>query len=183
VDLHGGSIVAESKGEGEGSTFTITLPAYTEPIVASTAVMHADPAPSLQGVRILIVDDDPDSLAVLENTFSEHGAKVIEAHSAAEALQVISGDRPDLLVSDIGMPGQDGYQLMLTIAAAEKGKPPLPAIALTGYASQKDRERALAVGYRIHMAKPFEPSEIVRAAEQLLPDRTNRINSTTDVRK
>ena len=81
------------------------------------------------------------------------------------------------------MPGQDGYELMLRIAATEKGKPPLPAIALTGYASQKDRERALAVGYKIHMAKPFEPSEIVRAAEQLLPDRMKRKGSITYVRK
>jgi CheY-like chemotaxis protein len=130
--------------------------------------MHSTTDPSLRGRRILIVDDDKDTLTVLDNVLSERGATVIAARSAAAALDVMSSDQVDVLISDIGMPGQDGYELMLKIVAARKGKPMLPAIALTGYASQKDRERALAAGYNIHMVKPFEPADIVSAVERLL---------------
>jgi len=171
VDLHGGSVLAESLGEGHGATFTITLPAYSEHIGSTPAVTNIGIDPLLRGTRILIVDDDKDTLTVLDNVLTDRGATVIAVGSAAAALDVMSSDQADVLISDIGMPGQDGYELMLKIVAARKGKSMLPAIALTGYASQKDRERALDVGYHIHMVKPFDPRELVSAVERLLRQR------------
>ena len=163
VELHRGSILAESPGEDRGATFTVTLPlsaAVKGSNRESPDVTHA----LLAGLHILAVDDDRDSLVVLARILEEYGATVTAVTSATEAIETIAKNQPDILVSDIGMPGHDGYQLLRDIFAVRR----IPAIALTGYASQQDRERAFAVGYRAHFSKPFEPAELVRSIETLV---------------
>jgi CheY-like chemotaxis protein len=110
------------------------------------------------------VDDDGDSLSFLAKILEQYGATVTAITSATEAIESIATNEPDILVSDIGMPGQDGYQLLRDILAVRR----IPAIALTGYASQQDRERAFQAGYRAHFSKPFEPVELVRSIESLV---------------
>jgi signal transduction histidine kinase/ActR/RegA family two-component response regulator len=167
VELHGGKVRAESEGLGRGATITIILPCYTErgesPATSSAAV----PGRILDGLRVLAVDDDPDTLFLVQNVLREHGATVVAVNSSAAALEVIKADRPDVLVSDIGMPGQNGYDLLRNALAARQDAGPLPAIALTGYAGQKDRESAFAAGYQAHLVKPFEPAELVHSIEKL----------------
>ena len=164
VELHGGRVKAESAGEGRGATFTITFPVAVNRGEATRGV--ATPiAPLLNGVRVLAVDDDEDSLAVLDCVLRLYGATVVAVSSSEAALQALKTQELDVLVSDIGMPGQDGYDLLRNVIST--GRASLPALALTGYASQKDRERAFAVGYQAHLVKPFEPLELVRSIKQL----------------
>ncbi len=179
VELHGGRIRAESEGLGQGSTFTVDLPLAQE---------RRDPARAeerrreierrrgrssdrvrLDGVHILLVEDDDDSRKLLGTMLKRYGARVTSTKSAAEALDVFSKELPDVLISDIGMPDQDGYDLIRKLRGlpAEKGGQ-TPAIALTGYASRKDREHALAAGYHKHMAKPIEQSEMIAAIASLI---------------
>ena len=165
VELHGGTVKAESAGEGQGTTITITLPLAVERSdtkAAATPVI----APVLEGLRVLAVDDDEDSLCILEYVLRQYGATVFAVNSSDAALEIVKTHQPDVLVSDIGMPGRDGYELLRRLIA-RRNSAPLAAIALTGYASQQDRERALAVGYHAHLAKPFEPVELVRSIKQV----------------
>jgi signal transduction histidine kinase/CheY-like chemotaxis protein len=169
VELHGGTIEARSDGEGKGSTFTVTLPLAirgepAHPPSPSETVIE----PTLAGVRILAVDDDSDSLTLLGTILRDYGATVIAVNSAKDAIEVFKKEVPHVLVSDIGMPEQDGYDLLQRIRAISSGGEPIPAIALSGYASAKDREQALSSGYRAHLAKPFEPIELVRSIENLV---------------
>ena len=177
VELHGGSISAESSGLGEGSVFTVELPLAEE---------RRDPARAeerreverrrsrkgsirLDGVHVLLVEDDDDSRKLLGAILKRHGARVTATKSVAEALSVFPTDVPDLLVSDIGMPDEDGYELIRKLRALppERGGQ-IPAIALTGYASRKDRERALAAGYNQHIAKPIEQADMISALAALI---------------
>jgi signal transduction histidine kinase/ActR/RegA family two-component response regulator len=174
VELHGGTVTAESAGEGSGATFTIKLPAVSGRRDALRGVT-TPVAPLLKGLRVLAVDDDQDSLGVLECVLGQYGATVTAVTSSDAALQAVQVEKPDILVSDIGMPGQDGYDLLRNLIAS--GHSSIPAIALTGYASQKDREQAFAVGYQIHLVKPFEPFELVRSIKQLALRRgANHVN-------
>ena len=120
----------------------------------------------LEGLRVLAVDDDEDSLCILEYVLRQYGATVFAVNSSDAALEIVKIHQPDVLVSDIGMPGRDGYELLRSLIA-RRNSTPLAAIALTGYASQQDRERALAVGYHAHLVKPFEPVELVRSIKQV----------------
>lgn len=125
-------------------------------------------APRLQGVTVLVVDDDADARNVMQRILGDSGASVITASSAAEALQVLPHARPTLLVSDIGMPGEDGYDLIRRLRAlpgSEGGK--TPAVALTAFARSEDRQRALRAGYQIHVTKPVEPSELLTVCASL----------------
>ena len=173
VELHGGSIGAESDGVGQGSLFTVDLPLAEErrdPARAEERRREGDRRRSrkgsvrLDGVHVLLVEDDDDSRKLLGTMLKRHGARVTSTKSAAEALQVFADDLPDILISDIGMPDEDGYEFIrkLRELPPEKGGR-TPAIALTGYASRKDRERALGAGYHQHMAKPIEQADMIAA--------------------
>ena len=177
VEQHGGSVAAESGGEGAGATFAIELPvspahvnfeeaAFSSHVKEKPAPQHA-PA-GLRGIRVLIVDDQEDAREFLAAALGQHGAQVIIAASAHEALRLVRSERPHVLISDIGMPGADGYTLIREIRnRSESHAHALPAIALTGYAGEADRERALASGYQLHMTKPFELMELVSAIANL----------------
>jgi PAS domain S-box-containing protein len=167
VELHGGEARAASPGEGQGATFTILLPGATGAEVAVDAPAPAVPVPSygdvvLDGVRVLIVEDEPDTRDFLQRLLAGQGAIVRTAASAAEALALVHDDAPDLLISDIGLPEVDGYELMQRIREIQLiDGHAIPAIALTAYARSEDRTRALRAGYQAHMAKPIEPLEFM----------------------
>jgi PAS domain S-box-containing protein len=178
VELHGGSISAESAGLGHGAVFTVELPLAEErrdPARAEERRREVERRRSrsgavrLDGVHVLLVEDDDDSRKLLGTMLKRYGARVTSTKSAAEALNVFPDALPDLLISDIGMPDQDGYEFIRKLRAlpAEKGGQ-TPAIALTGYASRKDRERALAAGYHQHIAKPIEQTEMIAAIAALV---------------
>lgn len=183
VELHGGTVEAYSAGEKQGAVFTVTLPcepARRESTVAE-GVSEADRdriydgAAALAGLRILIVDDDLDSREVLAALLALRAAEVRSAGSVREALEALTDWKPDVLVSDIGMPGQDGYDLIREVrsrAAEDGGR--IPAIALTGYAAVQDGERALSAGYHTHLAKPVEPRHLVKVIASFHPETARR---------
>ena len=171
VELQGGSVKAQSDGEGKGSEFTITLPCVGVRIELSLRQQNfeanktsLDGSPELIGLRILTVEDDPDSREMLEMILRSKGADVAAVGSVYEALQILNGKewRPEVLVSDLGMPDEDGYDLIRKIRSmtAEEGGQ-VPAIALTGYAGKEEGERALRAGYQMHLAKPVDWSHLV----------------------
>ena len=170
VELHGGTVSVESAGEGQGATFRISLPRHTgaAPEIAAAAVREApvDPGTSpleqLNGVHILIVEDDPDSRNVLAVLLQRLGALVEAVSSAGEAFDRVSARRPDVIVSDIGMPDEDGYSLIRRVRAMN-GVRRLPAIALTAYARKQDADAAIVAGYDRHLPKPVAPADLVRA--------------------
>jgi PAS domain S-box-containing protein len=165
VDLHGGAIHAASDGAGRGAAFTIRLPHASEALPLTDGPLYDRPVPagagSLDGLEILLVDDEPDTLTMFRDAFEAAGARVRTATSAPEALQLAQAWCPDLLVSDLGLPGMDGYELLRTLRACMPQT--FPAVAVSAYASTDDRERALAVGFRAHYAKPIDPAALVRA--------------------
>ncbi|HJQ31088.1 MAG TPA: PAS domain S-box protein [Pyrinomonadaceae bacterium] len=178
VELHGGTVRAESEGEGHGSTFTVTLPAA--PVYPSEQTGRVQPPAReslpffecpdrLDGLRVLVVDDEPDARELLKAGLGHCGASVSEAASAAEALASVEGAPPDLLISDIGMPGEDGYSLIRKVRSlpAERGGR-VPAIALTAYARAEDRMQALRAGYQMHVPKPVELVELAAVAASLV---------------
>jgi PAS domain S-box-containing protein len=172
VDLHGGSIRAESPGEGQGATFTVVLPCGSLAEVADEAVDGSlevtQPADILQGLRLLVVEDEDDTRAFLERFLTGHGAQVVIASSAAEALERLPEAAADILISDIGLPGINGYELLQCIRKADDtGGGGIPAIALTAYARAEDRSRAFRAGYQEHLAKPLEPADLVAAISRI----------------
>jgi len=180
VELHGGMITAASEGLGRGATFTVTLPRrYMEfiapplPAVAPREVrtegaITLDEAFSLEGVSVLVVDDQEEARVVLTQALSEYGARVTAVSSGAEALALLSdpsnSKRPDALILDIAMPDEDGYTVLKKVRALEDGQGAaadrIPVIALTAYARSEDRLRALHSGFNMHVAKPVEPAEL-----------------------
>jgi PAS domain S-box-containing protein len=165
VQAHGGSVVAESPGEGRGSTFTVRLPLSQrlEPVTSPEII--EDRIEGLSQLDILIVDDDGDVRDLLGLLLESRGAVVRAASSAAEALEAIARRRPDVLLADVGMPEEDGYSLIRKVRAHEQQQHirRLPAIAVTAYATVKDREHALVEGYDWHVAKPVDPTALARA--------------------
>ncbi|HEX4996574.1 MAG TPA: ATP-binding protein, partial [Methylomirabilota bacterium] len=172
VELHGGSVAVQSEGEGQGATFAVRLP-------VAAAIRTAEHAPaavstdgpvrqSLSGLRLLIVDDEADAREVMRFMLERGGAQVRIADSAVQALDAIREERPDLLISDIGMPIEDGYVLVRRLRAMEEGLGRrLPAIALTAYASEEDTRRALAAGFDAHLSKPVDPARLIDIAAGL----------------
>ncbi|MEO8486458.1 MAG: ATP-binding protein [Betaproteobacteria bacterium] len=173
VELHGGTVRAHSAGEGTGATFTVQLPlvvlqrGWTPPQRvhprSPSAAPEFHPA-DLNGMVILVVDDEPDARELIGRVLSDCGARVVTAGSATEAIVLHARERPDLMISDIGMPDVDGYELLRRIRAQEAeatGGARVPAIALTAFARSEDRTRALRAGYFVHLSKPVEPSELV----------------------
>jgi PAS domain S-box-containing protein len=182
VELHGGSVKAASSGRGQGATFTISLPlTAVQPSPGGGGGEHArqhssalpllrrpEPRESIAGVRVLVVDDELDARGMLQRLLQDSNAIVTTAASAAEALERLKLERPDVLVSDIGMPGEDGHSLIrrVRLLTPEEGGR-TPAMALTAYARGEDRTRAIRAGFQMHVAKPVEPSELIALVASL----------------
>ncbi|HEX8456711.1 MAG TPA: PAS domain S-box protein [Pyrinomonadaceae bacterium] len=179
VELHGGTVRVESAGEGQGATFTVLLPVApvyrTEDEAVRVHPAARDTLPTyecperLDQLKVLIVDDEPDTRELLKVGLGECGAVVTAASSAVEAYEIIRDNPPDLLISDIGMPDVDGYELIRRVRQLPPdGGGRLPAIALTAYARVEDRMQALRAGYQMHVPKPVEMAELVAVAASLV---------------
>jgi PAS domain S-box-containing protein len=170
VELHGGTVRAESKGAGLGAIFTVRLPVMVAPTASheeeqvhpSAGGTPLEATQTLDGLRILVVDDDADAREIISTILAQARAEVRRAASASEALKILDEWLPDALISDIGIPQQDGYALIRELRArpVEKGGR-IPAAALTAYARPEDRMRVLAAGYQMHIPKPIQPAELV----------------------
>ncbi len=171
VELHRGTIEVESKGKGQGATFTVTLPgsAAARAAAPQPALTGGEfhPSPSLRGIRVLLVDDDAGARESVAAVLEQSGASVRAVESAAEAVETLEHEPPDVLLSDIAMPGADGYALLDQARARLHGAP-LPAAALTAHAATTDRARTLAAGFQAHLAKPVDPAELVAVVAQLV---------------
>ncbi len=179
VELHSGTVRVASPGLGQGATFTATLPLMTGHKAAKrphesnqTTKMTMD----LKGVRVLVVDDEVDTRDLLKTVLSKHGARVTTAPSAAVALNLMSRVKPDVLISDVGMPDIDGYALMRQIRALppERGGQ-VPAVALTAYAREQDRKRAIDAGYQLHLSKPIEINQLSASVAHLINNDSGRV--------
>ena len=176
AEMHGGSIRAKSPGEGQGATFVVTLPITvihpdhpgaaevrsTEPATAEETVQEG----ALAGVSVLVVDDELDARQLLRRVLVDSHADVALAASAAEALELVERLRPDVIVSDIGMPETDGYDLIRRVRAVYTARQ-VPAVALTAFARTEDRKRALLAGFQTHVVKPVDPAELTAAVASL----------------
>ena len=171
VELHGGTVRAESAGEGQGATFTIQLPTVLQSDVAAAAAPLTLPARETDGWRaldgrtVLVVEDHDDARELISAVLDEAGARVVSAASTKEAMDRVRDLKPDVLVADLGLPGEDGYALLRRFLALY---PDVPAIALTAYARSTDRDRALAHGFRRHVVKPVDPKELVETVASVL---------------
>ena len=180
VELHGGTVSVENDGASRGAVFTVNLPLVQRANVAAASLEFSeseepvDCPPLLNNVRVLLVDDDADTLVMLEKLVAQCGAEIVTASSAAEALSIIENSKVDVLVSDIGMPEEDGYALIQRVRALEEKRGGrLPAVALTAYAMTEDRLRALSSGFQSHVSKPIEPNELLMVLASLV-DRLHR---------
>jgi signal transduction histidine kinase/ActR/RegA family two-component response regulator len=177
VELHGGTVAAESEGEGKGASFIVQLPllltrgetgAATRSHLTAGGLDSPDSHSSLAGLRILVVDDEADARDMIQAVLELCGSEVTTADSALAALKIMERSKPDVLISDIGMPSEDGYFLISKVRAAEAGSGErIPAIALTAYARVEDRIRALHAGFQVHVPKPIEPVELVAVVASL----------------
>ncbi|HEX7034507.1 MAG TPA: ATP-binding protein [Pseudomonadales bacterium] len=174
VEMHGGTVEAYSAGLGQGATFTVRLP--SRPPASATKALEersgppaagtVDTGAALSELSILVVDDERDARELVSHILTERGALVHQAASGEQALEVLEARRPDILISDIGMPGMDGYGLIRRIRERHF-EPPLPAIALTAFARPEDRTRVLLAGFQAHVAKPVEIGELIAAVVSL----------------
>jgi PAS domain S-box-containing protein len=170
VELHGGCLRAYSAGEGQGATFTMILPLLNsaiEEVHPSELKTEPSALPDLGGIRVLLVDDESDTRDIIQRMLEKYGAIVRAVASGEEALRILNTSAPEVLISDIGMPGMDGYQLIRQIRAREPKRSHVPAIALTAFARVEDRKRAAVAGFQSHLAKPIEMAELVRAVGSL----------------
>ncbi|HEY6122216.1 MAG TPA: ATP-binding protein [Pyrinomonadaceae bacterium] len=171
VELHGGTVQADSAGLGKGSTFSVTLPLISARISADNFPRLADiPSlkTSLKGLRVLVVDDEADARQIISSLISRTGAEVLACESASEALTMLEQWKPDVLMSDIAMPEEDGYSLINKVRSlpAEKGGR-IPAAAFTAYARDEDRKRALAAGFQMHIPKPISGGQLLSLVARL----------------
>jgi signal transduction histidine kinase/ActR/RegA family two-component response regulator len=196
VELHGGEVAAESAGRNAGALFRVTLPLAASALQAAAAAAAVGtagdgvgvaaggdglaaaargaapcgPEPvvaDLHGMKILVVDDEPDARSLLQRLFRNCNASVVAASSADEAVEALLRHAPDVLISDIGMPGADGYMLIRRVRSLAGAKGEVPAIALTAYAHVEDKAKALRAGFQSHLSKPIEPKELISAVESL----------------
>jgi CheY-like chemotaxis protein len=169
VELHGGTVQAESRGEGQGATFRVKLPLTRIGKQADFESESGVTTVNLNQLRILVVDDEADVRELLVAILSEYGAQVSVAASAAAALTLLDQFKPDVLISDIGMPGVDGYMLMQQVRqlAPQQGGL-VRAIALTAYAGELNQQQALEAGFQKHITKPVEPDELVKTIAALV---------------
>ena len=187
VELHGGTVRADSEGLGRGATFTVRLPtpagdrsraplaAFEDRRMTESGASPVPRIPRLDGLRILVVDDNADGRALTSLVLTQAGGTVKTAASVREALEMLDADRPDVLVSDLGLPDEDGYALIRQLRQHEREHGGfLPAVALTGYARAEDRTRVLAAGFQAHVAKPAEPVELAAAITDVARLRSHR---------
>ena len=171
AELHGGSVFAESPGEGQGATFVVKLPLMVTGVrdhAVAQAKSGPPDSPSLVGVRVLVVDDDPAAVELVQEVLTQTGGEVRGAGTADEALRVLERWRPDVLVSDIEMPGQDGYTLIRKIRALAPEQGGMTrAVALTAFGRPEDRIRSLMAGFNIHVSKPVDPGELTAIVASL----------------
>jgi PAS domain S-box-containing protein len=173
VELHGGTVAASSEGAMKGATFTVELPSIApveetqaQPAATERIVGEAqdDMAIELGGLHILIVDDEPDAREMISLMLRQRGALVMEAASASEGLKLLENERPDVLIADIGLPGEDGYTLMRKVRALKPEHGGLThAVALTAYAGEEDRARAIDAGFHLHVTKPVDSAALLKA--------------------
>ncbi|MEM9926717.1 MAG: PAS domain S-box protein, partial [Cyanobacteria bacterium P01_D01_bin.50] len=182
VEMHGGTIEASSLGQGKGATFTVRLP-----LIGSNEVIEEnqpqDVSKDLSGIKVLVVEDDADSLDFVTFDLQLHGAEVTGVSSASAALKVLGESKPDVLVSDIGMPKMDGYEMLRRIRASEpdngseilaiREASPLRAIALTAYAGEKEEQKAIEAGFQMYLSKPVEAGAVARAVAKLLSENSS----------
>jgi CheY-like chemotaxis protein len=174
IDLHGGTIKAETDGE-TGVTFRVRLPLQAAPLAVHVDKVRevkesarAELRSRLAGTRVLIVDDDPDAREVVAAILRHYGASVIVATSVSTALVALKREQVDVMVADLGMPIEDGYDLIRHVRSSENDKiARLPAAALTAYTTEEDRDRVLAAGFQFHLAKPVDPAVLVATVERL----------------
>ncbi|MEO6223348.1 MAG: ATP-binding protein, partial [Vicinamibacterales bacterium] len=184
VELHGGSVRAMSEGLGKGATFYVEVPVMErsnqaaevqreEPAMARVQQPAVDP-PSLHGLAVLVIDDEPDALNLLQRVLEECGARVFAARSARAGLEILKREKPDILISDIGMPDEDGYTLIRKVRALKpKNGGRTPAAAVSAFARPEDRTRALREGFQMHVAKPVDPTELTAVVASLATRRTS----------
>jgi CheY-like chemotaxis protein len=170
VEAHGGTVRAESAGEGQGATFTVLLPVQAVYVrdphsdhPSRSALEPVQTTVSLAGVTALITDDEPDARELVATVLEASGARVFAASTAAEALELLATETIDVLISDVGMPDVDGYELLKQVRGLGGNAARVPAIALTAYARELDRNRALQAGFDAHVAKPVAPAVLLRA--------------------
>jgi signal transduction histidine kinase/ActR/RegA family two-component response regulator len=177
VDLHGGTVLAQSPGLNQGSTFIVAFPVPSAKLHPKPHARHpesaldggiADESLDLTGVHVLAVDDEADARRLIKSILSRCGATVETVGSATEALECLKKTRPHVFITDIGMPGEDGYAIIRKIRQLDAGNGGnIPAIALTAFARSEDRRRAILSGFQMHVAKPVEPSELVAIVANL----------------
>lgn len=169
VELHGGTVVAESPGPGLGATFRVQLPklalATSDATLESTKLEPA--APDLAGLHVVVLDDDDDIREILGLFLEGSGARVSGVTSVAEAIKTVDADRPDAVISDISMPDEDGYDLVRQLRAGDRGAPPIPTLALTAHAQVEERHRTLSAGFHAHMTKPVDKNELIAVVAKL----------------
>jgi len=186
VELHGGTVTAESPGAGAGTTFKVMLPVArvqrdasdiektTQPTIEGS--ISTVPQPSLNGLRVLVVDDEPDSRELVAVALMVHGAEVVSFGSAVEALEEMKRRTFDVLVSDIGMPEMDGYWLINKVRQLPAGRGGrIPAAAFTAYAGIEDRTRVLLAGYQLHIPKPIEPAKLASFVASMVERNINPV--------
>jgi CheY-like chemotaxis protein/anti-sigma regulatory factor (Ser/Thr protein kinase) len=181
TELHGGTVEVSNRAEG-GSIFTVKLPIMAarqashletgepEPVhpISADSSLAIEHAPGLAGIKVLAVDDDADSRNLLTAILEQCGAEVRACESAAQALESLPAFHPDVLVSDIGMPGEDGYSLIRKVRSSENSFRRVPAVALTAFARAEDRMKALSAGFNMHVPKPVEPAELTTVIASLV---------------
>jgi CheY-like chemotaxis protein len=184
VELHGGHIRATSAGEGLGATFIVSLPMAAvqsddkreHPTSRYNCALEYEDI-ALDNLRVLVIDDEPDARELIRRVLSQCNAHVITAASAEEGLRVLLAQKPNVIVSDVGMPEKDGYQFIRevrSLSASDGGR--TPAIALTAFARSEDRTRAMRAGYQVHISKPIEPQELIATVGSL----ANQVRDSTD---
>lgn len=168
VELHGGTIDVESQGKGKGTTFTVMLPIQVMQSDGEQPDKLIDNGLSLQDVKIMVVEDQADARELIRLILEQQGAQVIEASSSKQALEIIKESIPDVLISDIGMPDEDGYSFLKKLRSLPQDQGGnVPALALTAYTKEEDRQQAIAAGFQMHLGKPLDITELLQAVFQL----------------
>jgi CheY-like chemotaxis protein len=168
VEMHSGTIQAASLGEGQGAIFTVRLPVMLAVVEEPLPIPQLIGSNDLHHIHVMVIEDDADSRNLITATLQQFGAKVTALPSAADAITAFAKTQPDILVSDIGMPGMDGYMLMQQLREMPNVSQ-IPAIALTSYTTKADQEKIFSAGFRKHLPKPMEVAELIEAISSLVP--------------